>query len=169
MNKTKILTLDKERILFLTQLVILVGVATLAPLFGHQAITGPLVNATLFVSTILLGVQAGILVGLIPSLIALSTGLLPPVLAPMIPFIMVGNTILVIAFNYLKDNYWLGVVVAGTLKFFFLFSSSMTVVGLFSKREVAQRIVLMMGWSQLFTALVGGLLAYFFLKKINRL
>lgn len=169
MNKTKILTLNKERVLFLTQLVVLVGVATVAPLFGHQAITGPLVNATLFISTILLGVQAGILVGLIPSLIALSTGLLPPVLAPMIPFIMVGNTILVIAFNYLKENYWLGVVVAGTLKFFFLFSSSMTVVGLFSKREVAQRIILMMGWPQLFTALVGGLLAYFFLKKINRL
>ncbi|TSD05139.1 MAG: [Fe] hydrogenase subunit HymD [Parcubacteria group bacterium Athens0714_12] len=106
-----------------------------------------------------------ILIGLIPSLIALSTGLLPPVLAPMIPFIMAGNTILILTFSYLKEkNFWLGVISASFLKFIFLFSASSIVINLLLKKEIAAKVALMMSWPQLLTALSGGLLAYLFLK-----
>ncbi len=180
MNQVKILTINKERIIFLTQLALLAGVATIAPLFNQQAITGPLVNATLFVSTALLGVQAGVLVGLIPSLIALSVGLLPPVLAPMVPFIMTSNTILVMVFSLLnpirnnvsngvkEKNYWLGVVAASVLKFVFLFSTSSIVINLLLKKEIASKVAIMMNWPQLFTALFGGILAYLFLRGIKK-
>ena len=125
MTFVKTLATKKEIILVLAQFGVLVAVATLAPLIGSQAIVGPIVNATLFISVVLLGVRAGILVGLIPSSIALYIGLLPSVLAPMIPFIIIGNTILVLVFGYLKNrNYWLGVVSSGFLKFIFLFSTS---------------------------------------------
>lgn len=168
MNQIKILTFNREKIYFVTKFALLVGAATMAPLFKYQAITGPLVNATLFISVTLLGTQAGILVGLIPSLIAFSVGLLPPVLAPMIPFIMVGNTILVIIFNYLKRNYWLGIIVASLLKFLFLFSTSSIAINLLLKKEIASRIAVMMSWPQFLTALTGGLLAYLFLRAIKK-
>ncbi len=170
MSRVKILTIKGEKIFVLTQFAVLVGIATIAPLSHQQAITGPIVNATLFVSVMLLGVQSGILVGLIPSLIALSVGLLPPVLAPMVPFIMTGNTILVITFNYLKEkNYWLGVVAASILKFIFLFSTSSIMIDLILKKEIASRVAMMMSWPQLLTALTGGLIAYMFLKGIKKI
>lgn len=170
MQQTKILTINRKKVFTLTQFTALVVVATTVPLFNQQAITGLVVNATLFVSVALLGVQNAILVGLIPSLVALSTGLLPPVLAPMIPFIMVGNTILIMVFGYLKErNFWLGVITASVLKFLFLFSTSSIVINLLLKKEVATKVAMMMSWPQLLTALVGGLLAFVFLKGIRKI
>lgn len=165
MEKTKILVLKRKTIVNSITFVLLLGVATIAPLFHFQPVTGPIVNATLFIAATLLGVQNAIFIGLLPSTIALSAGLLPPVLAPMVPFIMLGNTILIVAFNYLrKKNYWLGVISASVLKFLFLFGASSIVINLLLKREVATKVAVMMSWPQLATALTGGIIAYLFLK-----
>lgn len=165
MEKTKILALKRKTIVNSITFVLLLGIATIAPLFHFQPVTGPIVNATLFIAATLLGVQNAIFIGLLPSTIALSAGLLPPVLAPMVPFIMLGNTILIVAFNYLrKKNYWLGVISASVLKFLFLFGTSSIVINLLLKREVATKVAVMMSWPQLATALTGGIIAYLFLK-----
>lgn len=165
MEKTKILALKRKTIVNSITFVLLLGVATIAPLFHFQPVTGPIVNATLFIAATLLGVQNAIFIGLLPSTIALSAGLLPPVVAPMVPFIMLGNTILIVAFNYLrKKNYWLGVISASVLKFLFLFGASSIVINLLLKREVATKVAVMMSWPQLATALTGGIIAYLFLK-----
>jgi len=165
MEKTKILVLKRKTIVNSITFVLLLGVATIAPLFHFQPVTGPIVNATLFIAATLLGVQNAIFIGLLPSTIALSAGLLPPVLAPMVPFIMLGNTILIVAFNYLrKKNYWLGVISASVLKFLFLFGASSIVINLLLKREIATKVAVMMSWPQLATALTGGIIAYLFLK-----
>jgi hypothetical protein len=170
MNQDRILVVRKDIVFTLTQFFLLVGVATMAPLLRQQAITGPIVNATLFISVVLLGAQNAILVGLIPSLIALSVGLLPSVLAPMIPFIIAGNTILVLIFHYFREmNYWLGVIIASTLKFLFLFGTSSVVISLLIKKEIAPKVAMTMNWPQLFTALAGGLIAYLFLKSIKKI
>lgn len=171
MSITKILTIKKTSILALIQFVSLVGLATFAPALGyHQAIAGPIINATLFVSVILLGTQNAILIGLIPSLIALSYGLLPAVLAPMIPFIMTGNVILILCFGFLKEkNFWLGIISASILKFLFLFGTSSIVVDLLLKKEIASKVAMMMSYPQLFTALAGGIIAYLFLKSIRKI
>lgn len=164
-TKIKILIIENKAIFTLVKIFLLVSAATLAPLFNQQFIAGPMVNAALFISVFLLDKHNAILIGLIPSLIALSTGLLPPVLAPMIPFIMAGNTILILTFSYLKEkNFWLGVISASFLKFIFLFSASSIVINLLLKKEIAAKVALMMSWPQLLTALSGGLLAYLFLK-----
>jgi len=165
MEKTKILALKRKTIVNSITFVLLLGVATIAPLFHFQPLTGRIVNATLFIAATLLGVQNAIFIGLLPSTIALSAGLLPPVLAPMVPFIILGNTILIVAFNYLrKKNYWLGVISASVLKFLFLFGASSIVINLLLKREVATKVAVMMSWPQLATALTGGIIAYLFLK-----
>ena len=165
MFNIKEIAISREKITFLTKLVVLLSVATIVPLFHQQMITGPIVNATLFVATAVLGASGGILVGLIPSVVALSAGLLPPVLAPMIPFIMIGNTILVLTFHFLKErNYWQGVIIASILKFVFLYSLSSVVINLLLKKEVVAQVTLMMSWPQLLTALAGGCMAYAFVK-----
>jgi len=170
MPQTNTLTLRKETVFTLVQFTILVGIATLAPLLRQQSITGSIVNASLLIAAVLLEAQNAILVGLIPSLIALSVGLLPSVLAPMIPFIMTGNTILILVFHYFrKRNYWLGVILASVLKFLFLLGTSSVVISLLIKKETAPKVAMMMNWPQLFTALAGGLIAYLFLKSIKKI
>jgi hypothetical protein len=162
-DRTEVLTITKARAL---TFIVLLGIASAAPLIGHQQfITGPIVNATLLIATVLLGLRGGILIGLIPSTIALSVGLLPPVLAPMIPFIILGNAILVVTFGYLRDkNYWLALVSGSILKFAFLFGTSGMVINLLLDQKVASNVAMMMSWPQLATALMGGLIAYGFLR-----
>jgi hypothetical protein len=157
--------ISREKITFLTKLVALLSVAMIVPLFHQQMITGPIVNATLFVATAVLGLSGGILVGLIPSVVALSAGLLPPILAPIVPFIMISNTLMVLTFSFLKErSYWQGIIAASILKFIFLYSTSSVVINLLLKKEVAEQISLMMSWPQLLTALAGGCLAYMIIK-----
>jgi len=169
MEKTKVLALPKVKIGALIQFIALVGIATAAPFFLSQAITGPIVNATLFIAVVLLGSGSAILVGLIPSLVSLSAGLLPAVLAPMIPFIMVGNTVLILIFAALrKKNYWAGMISASALKALWLFATSSVVINLLLKKEIASQVALMMSWPQLLTALAGGVLAFIFLKFLKK-
>ena len=147
----------------------LIFIASFVPAILHvQAITGPIVNAILFISVIFLGTEATMLVGLIPSIIALSFGLLPAVLAPMIPFIMISNALLIIVFSLVqKKNYWIAVVSASLIKFIFLFSTSSIVVGLLIKKEVAAKVAAMMSWPQLITALAGGVIAWLVIQTIK--
>jgi hypothetical protein len=167
-GRTEVLTITKERVV---TFIMLLAIASAAPLIGHQQfITGPIVNATLLAATVLLGVRGGLLIGLIPSSIALSAGLLPPVLAPMIPFIIVGNAILVVTFGYLRDkNYWLALVSGSILKFAFLFGTSSVVINLLLNKNVASNVAMMMSWPQLVTALAGGVIAYGILRGIRKL
>ena len=123
----------------------------------------------------MLGVQAGIMLGLLPSLIALSVGTLPAPLAPMVPFIMVSNAILVVVFAYFnphtKQSYGVGaiaVIWASILKFLFLFSASFIVLHLIAQKPVAQKASQMMSWPQLATALLGSILTYLFFIAIKR-
>ncbi|MBU4369834.1 hypothetical protein KKG58_03690, partial [Patescibacteria group bacterium] len=163
------LILNKKMIITLTAFLFLTSIITIAPLFHFQPVTGPIVNAILFISVCLLGTEYTLLIGLIPSVIALSTGLLPAILAPMIPFVMLSNAILIITFAHLRNkNYWLGIIVASVLKFIFLFTTSSVVVNLLLKKEIAAKVAGMMSWPQLVTALAGGVIAYIFLSSLKR-
>jgi len=144
----------------------LVGIAVLMPAFIHyQPITGTIINATLFIAVLVFAPEIAVLIGLLPSVVALGSGLLPAPLVPMIPFIMISNTILVLTFYFFKKkNFFAGVIAASFLKFLFLFSAGSIVINLLIKKELASQVALMMSWPQLLTALFGGLIAYFFYK-----
>ena len=110
----------------------------------------------------------GLLIGLIPSSLALATGLLPPVIAPMVPFIIVGNAILVLPFAYFsKFNYWVGVIGSSVLKFTFLYGTSTVVIGMYINKQVAPTIAQMMSWPQLVTAICGGTVAFGVIKLLK--
>ncbi len=165
--QAKAILIKKEAVLFFAQFIALFAISAVVPFFIHQqAITGPIVNAVLFISASLLGSQAAILIGLFPCLVALSVGLLSVALAPMVPFIMVGNAILVLVFSRLKaKNFWLAILSACLLKFLFLFASSSIVVNLISQNAIAKQAALAMSWPQFITAIAGGIIAYLFLRK----
>jgi len=166
--KIKALSFDKHIILTIVQFGALIGIATVAPLFHNQPITGPIVNATLFLSTALVGVQAGVLVSLFPSLIALSVGLLPSALAVAIPFIITSNVILVLVFHLLKRKFWTAIIASSVIKFVFLYSTSFIVVNLIAQKPIAQKAVALLSWPQLATAIAGGGIAWIVLKSFKK-
>jgi len=87
----------------------------------------------------------------------------------MIPFIIMGNVLLVWVFDLLrKKNFFLGVVPGALLKFSFLFFTSNYLIHFFVKEAVASKIAVMMSWPQLITALLGGIVAYIIINKTEK-
>jgi hypothetical protein len=171
MMKTKIRELEKidwQRIYWFVGLTAIVGIV---PYYIHnQFITGPLVNAALIIGVVTLGTSPAITIGLVPSVVALSSGLLPITLAPMVPFIMISNAILVLIFAGLrKINFWTGIGAAALIKYLFLYITSSVVVGLITQQPIAEKAsAMMMSWPQLATALVGGVIAWGVLRIWER-
>lgn len=154
----------------------LASVATLLPFFIHlQWITGPIINAILILVLFLVGIRSALVVCLIPSLMALAGGLLPAILAPVIPFIMISNVIFVLSIEWIYNQnknevqgYWLGVLVGAGLKFLFLLSSVNLIDRLLIKQELTVKVAQMMSWPQFATAVTGGLIAWGILKWLKR-
>jgi len=155
----------------------LAGVATLLPFYIHvQWLTGPIINAILILTLFLVGVRSALVVCLIPSSMALAGGLLPAILAPVVPFIMIGNVILVLSVDwfYSKNKnkikgYWHGVIIGAGLKFAFLFASVNIISRLLIKQELAIKVAQMMSWPQFATAVTGGMVAWILLKWLKRI
>ncbi len=160
---TKVKNLINARAFSITlRLVIFIAVATAIPAISRaQWMTGPLVNMVLFLSVIYCGLSGALIVGMIPSVIALSVGLLPVAIAPAIPFIMIGNAVMVSIF-YLakKKGFLIGVIDGSLLKFIFLLLTVPIIARLVASSAIARKIALMFGWPQLVTALAGGVLAW---------
>jgi hypothetical protein len=149
---------------------LLLGIAIVAPLAHNQFVSGAIVNATLLIAVAMLGMRNALLIGLLPSSVALATGLLPAVLAPMLLFVVVGNAVLVLVFGFLRNrNYWLGALSGACLKFAFLWSTSTIVTGLILNSEVAKNAALMMSWPQLVTAISGSIIAFLILHFTGKI
>jgi hypothetical protein len=159
--KTADVLVAKSTTVSIVQFVVLLSVAIFAPAINIQAVTGTLVNAALFIATVLLGVPAAILIGVIPSAVSSATGALAPALSSMVPFIIFSNAVLVIVFATLgKKSYWKGAVAAGFAKFAILSGVSSFIIGYFVPAQAASKLAVMMSYPQLFTALSGAVLAY---------
>lgn len=150
---------------------ILLSLSIFLPSVIHQqGITGPLINAILILTTVWFGTSQAMVVGLLPSLIALSRGLLPLPLAPVVPFIMAANCLLVLIFAQLKTkNFFLAIFSAATVKFFFLYLVSQVLLANLLPEKFLTPASQMMSWPQLVTALTGGLIAWLVLKKMPKL
>jgi len=136
--------------------------ALLAHTPSNQWVTGILVNALLFGACLRIGIVNTILIGILPSGIALLRGLLPIPMAIMIPYIILGNTIMITAFGLLPFKSLLArMITAASLKFFLIFSAT------FFLTVIPREIIQMMQWPQLITALAGGLLTLGVIKMCN--
>lgn len=120
-----------------------------------QLVTGPVVNATLFLAAWMVGPVFGATIGLLTPVLALWRGILAAPLAPMVPFIALGNAALVlIGFYVRRPHVTVGVVAAAVVKAALL---SLAVRSLVS---VPSPVAVVMQWPQLYTALLGGALAW---------
>lgn len=102
----------------------------------------------------------GLLLALLffPSLIALASGLLPLALAPMVPFIISANIVLIVVFKWMESKgFFKAAFLAAASKFAFLsFVSSAVFAPIF---HFGPAMIAMMGYMQFVTALFGAFLA----------
>lgn len=141
---------------------VLLALVIVLPGFVHnQWITGPIVNAALILAAVCIGPMEAVVLGLMPSTVALSSGLLPLPLAPMVPFIIIGNAVLILSFQYLAvKNYVVRILVAAFLKAAFLIFSVTFLMDKLFEKEFLGNLLLMMSWPQFMTALIGGFIVY---------
>lgn len=122
-------------------------------------VTGPLVNFMLVLSTALAGTAGGVMIGLFTPWAALLLGILPPPLAPAVPFIMAGNAAYCLSFGALSDRFpgWAGalpgVAAGAVLKFALIAAGARFLLAL------PPPLVEVLLFPQLFNALLGGLAA----------
>jgi thiamine transporter ThiT len=145
----------KRNILFITRTAILMALTLVIQMMNlPQYATGPLVNTMLYVAAVFVGVWGGVAIGLITPLIAFWRGILPLPLGPMIPFIALGNAVLVIIYGLTrKRNKYISVIAASIVKFLLLSIAVRFVV------DVPPKIAQMMQVPQLITAIAGGAIA----------
>ena len=133
---------------------------------GHpQIVVGVVVNAALVTAALNLRGYKLLPVIIIPSLGVLSRGIIfgpfSKFLVYMIPFIWVGNAILVFSFKHFKlhrnFNYWLTLALGSVLKAGFLFVSALA---LYKLGVLPVIFLTAMGAIQLATAVGGGIAAY---------
>jgi hypothetical protein len=134
------------------------------PAFVHQQfLTGPLINALLILALLYLGKNQALFLALIPSTVALTRGLLPLALAPMVPFIMISNCLYILVFAQLRTSHLtknlLLILLAAIVKTFFLFLISKLLMENMLVAPLSSKIASMMSWPQLWTAVLGGVLA----------
>ena len=143
---------------------ILLSIALVFQMGGFpQFITGPLVNTVLYLAAMIVGWQGGIIIGFFTPVIAAMRGILPPPLTPLIPFIALGNTMLVMVFFLLKSkNKIAGIIIASVVKFLVLVSAVKLLV------QVPPAIARMMSFPQLVTALAGGFVALLIMNILKR-
>jgi hypothetical protein len=176
MNKIKTKTLNLNNIILNKRKIIIFSFLTavviyLPTVITSQIVTGSIVNTTLILTTFLLGPSIAILLSLMPSSFAFLSGLLPTPLLPLVPFIITGNIILIKTYTYFgKKKFINSIVIASFLKFIFLFASGFLLSSFFfTDLKVITLISSMFGWTQLITAVIGGLLALNILGLIKKL
>ncbi len=172
MIKENVITgfITKENIFpYTLKFTVLLGISIAAPFFHFQAVTGTIVNATLIIAAVILGKKEAIAIGIFPSIISIITGLLIPAVIPLVPFIILGNIILILTFSFLKkNNYWKGIIWGSVSKFLFLYLAGFAVAKIFESSVLAKIAMSMFSWQQLLTALSGGIVAYAALRVIKK-
>ncbi|NLE76824.1 MAG: ECF transporter S component [Chloroflexi bacterium] len=135
-----------------------------------QPVTGPLVNALLILAVEWAGPASAVLLGMVTPLGAASSGTLPLPMVVLIPFIALGNAVLVGLYAaLLRRSRWLALAAAALAKFAFLYGVvtalllrplEVAVAGAPQAVAIPAALAEMMRWPQLATALAGGLIAF---------
>lgn len=164
----------KVRNLYIARLALILALTLVIQGGGFpQPITGPLINAMLLITAILLAPIAGVILGILTPLVAVLRGQLPAILAPMVPFIMIGNGIYVLLFCFLKSKHnnsnifvfsLFSLIIASLSKFIWIFFSAKILLVLFFNIKFPEKLLAMMSFPQFVTAMTGGLLALLLIK-----
>ena len=156
-------------LLALTIVFQVIGRFFITPLMGpnNNFVVGPLVNACLLIATASVGLLGGTIIAILAPFGALITGAgVPPL---FVPFIAIGNFLIVFCFHLLKRNRIAGLIVGSIIKFAFLFAAINVFVSLMElPTKKANLFVFAFGWPQLVTAIIGGIIAIAVLKSLDK-
>ena len=143
-------------------------------LAGPQWLTGTIINTCLFLTAVFLPKKFFFPLAVFPRLAVLARGIIfgsfTPFLAYFLPFIWLGNLILILVFKKLYQKisysgYLLSAVLASSAKFVFL----LAVANAYFDFQLVPAVFLQaMGINQLFTALAGGLISFIVFKAFYR-
>lgn len=170
MSTGREIALDRQNWSIWIKFLALLGLALLAPWFHQPWLGGPMLDAILLIAVVLVGLRGALWLALLPSAVSLSLGWFPLVLLPLLPFMIIAHVIMVVAFDHFwRKNFWWAVLIGGLLKFLFLWSSSAWFTDSIIREEWTRATAGLMSWPQLATAFIGGVIAYGFLKSINKI
>ncbi len=147
--------------------------------FGNPFVTGSIVNLILIVSTMTCGINTGIPVAFISPIFARLFGI-GPQLWILIPFIMVGNIVLVLVWYIIgnkkivrrEGGYIVALIVAALSKFLVLYFGIVKIaIPMFLNLPEAKASIIsnMFSIPQFITAIIGGILALIILPIIKPL
>ncbi len=137
------------------------------PGLGSTLIIGSLVNASLAVSSVVVGVWGGIIISIIAPIIAFMQQHIAFVW--LIPIVSVGNLILVIIYGrwYAKSK-WTAIGLSSFLKAVALYLMIKVFINaLIVPVPAAKMMSMMFSWPQFITAVAGGFLASLILKVLT--
>ncbi len=144
-----------------------------------QPITGPVINAIFFICTFLLGLKSGLILAFVSPFSALIRGHLPPILFPLLPFIITGNAALVFVYHFIYNKLFYnkiagfisancaGILAASIVKFLIIASAVNWAIPLLLDKPVPKPFVLMFTFPQLLTAIAGGVLFLISIKFLT--
>lgn len=158
--KTKTTTIDAKTLTIYGNIVI--GLTFLIPFLisGPQLLTGSLVNCFLILSTGLVDKKSHLTIAVLPSIAAVLNGLVfgkfTPFLVFFLPFIWLGNFVLIKSIIYLKNKWSMPfpIVISIILKTMILYFSALIY---FKLNLVPEIFLTAMGAFQLITGIIGGL------------
>ncbi len=131
----------------------------------RQPITGPGINAILYIASIYIGPVSGVLVGLLTPWIALSTGIMR--LAPAVPVIMAGNAVLALVSGYLdRYNRYIGMGLAAVAKYTVMTLGIKYLIA--GGTQIPAPVYASLTITQLLTAVIGAVLASIILHGLGR-
>lgn len=136
-----------------------------------QYVVGSLVNLSLIVAAVIVGIKGGLIISVVAPLIAFFQGFQPNLI--MVPMIALGNIVLVlvIALLYRKNKY-VALGAGAILKFIALYIAVVKItVPLFlanSPDGMKATLSLSFSWPQLVTAAIGGVLALIVIPLVKK-
>lgn len=172
-NKSRIHWIARTAIM----LALLIVLQYLTSLTGITLITGSVVNLVLILTVMLSGLSSGLTVALISPVVAKLIGIGP--LWSLIPFIALGNIVLVLLWHVIGNGKWanglvrniVAAVVAAAAKFLVLFltiAKLMVPVVLRLPEPQASVISATFSTQQLVTALIGGAAAVLLVPPLQK-
>ena len=171
----------RDKILWITRtavfLALLIVWQAVSAVFGNTLITGSIVNFILIVCVMTCGLASGLTVAVISPVVAKLVGIGP--LWGIIPFIMLGNVVLVLLWYFLGNlnighkatAHIVALIAAAAAKFLILYLGIVHIaVPVLLNLPAPQAAVVsnMFSIPQFFTALIGGVLATILLPTLKK-
>lgn len=169
----------------ITQTAVMLALLIVVQLFTRsfgQFITGSLVNLILLVSVFMIGIYGGLTIAVLSPILAFAAGI-GPAFVQIIPFIAIGNALLVIIAWLIAGKHIrcsstkeftasvVGLVVASACKFLFLWIG-VVMIALPTIPGIKEKQLAVIGaafsWPQLVTALIGSALALIIVPQLKK-